>query len=48
MYQTLFIIGNGFDQAHGLRTGYNDFKNYVEEHDYQDVYGFVAFPWFSL
>lgn len=29
----LFIIGNGFDLAHGLKTGYTDFKEYLEEHN---------------
>jgi hypothetical protein len=27
----LFIIGNGFDRAHGLPTSYVDFRNYLEE-----------------
>lgn len=43
MYQTLFLIGNGFDKAHGLSTGYNDFRDYVEERDYQSVYDFVTY-----
>lgn len=42
MYQTLFLIGNGFDKAHGLPTGYGDFRDYVEECDYQSVYDFVT------
>ncbi|WZV57340.1 AbiH family protein (plasmid) [Priestia megaterium] len=25
----LFIIGNGFDSAHGLKTSYNNFKDYL-------------------
>lgn len=29
---TLFIIGNGFDKAHGLKTSYWDFRNYLEKH----------------
>ena len=29
--RTLFIIGNGFDLAHGLRTSYMDFFHYLEE-----------------
>lgn len=43
MYQTLFLIGNGFDKAHGLPTGYGDFRDYVEECDYQSVYDFVTY-----
>lgn len=26
----LFIIGNGFDRAHGLRTSYEDFHQYLK------------------
>ena len=26
---TLFIIGNGFDMAHQLNTGYNDFRKFI-------------------
>lgn len=33
----LYIIGNGFDLFHGMKTGYNDFKAYVVREDY-DVY----------
>ena len=25
---TLFVIGNGFDRAHGLKTSYWDFRKY--------------------
>ena len=27
----LFVIGNGFDLAHGLKTSYEDFKLYLME-----------------
>ena len=27
----LFIIGNGFDLAHGLKTSYEDFRRYLLE-----------------
>lgn len=27
----LFIIGNGFDRAHGLQTGYEDFHKYLKK-----------------
>lgn len=30
--KTLYIIGNGFDMAHGLDTGYWKFREYLEEH----------------
>ena len=26
----LYIIGNGFDKAHGLKTDYWEFRNYLE------------------
>lgn len=29
--ETLYIIGNGFDIHHGLKTNYSDFKNYIQE-----------------
>ena len=29
---TLYIIGNGFDRAHGLKTSYWDFRNYLEKY----------------
>lgn len=35
----LYIIGNGFDLYHGMKTGYNDFKKYVmiESRDVYDA-----------
>lgn len=38
----LFIIGNGFDLAHGIKSSYNDFKKYL--HSYcgnESTYGFA-------
>ena len=30
----LFIIGNGFDLAHGMKTRYSDFRDYlIDEYD---------------
>lgn len=29
----LYIIGNGFDKAHGMKTSYWDFKNWLEEQE---------------
>jgi len=43
----LFIIGNGFDRAHGLNTSYVDFRHYLEENDrgylkcLEQMYNFV-------
>ncbi|WAT09643.1 bacteriophage abortive infection AbiH family protein [Rouxiella badensis] len=36
----LYIIGNGFDLFHDMKTGYNDFKKYVMRED-RDVYNAV-------
>ena len=42
----LFIIGNGFDLAHGLPTLYGNFRDYLEEVDWsyleslENMYGF--------
>ena len=33
MCANLWIIGNGFDLAHGLRTKYNDFNEYLDEYN---------------
>lgn len=30
----LFIIGNGFDIAHGLPTKYSDFRDFLRKHDF--------------
>ena len=30
----LYIIGNGFDIFHGVKSKYSDFKDYVEQNDY--------------
>lgn len=34
----LYIIGNGFDIAHGIKCKYSDFGNYLDE-NYPDYYG---------
>lgn len=45
----LYIIGNGFDLAHGFRTTYLDFRDFLEEnHDFflrqlEELYGFSPF-----
>lgn len=31
----LYIIGNGFDRAHGLATSYMDFRSYLEDVDWE-------------
>jgi hypothetical protein len=33
----LYIIGNGFDLHHGIKSRYSDFQAYVEKHD-EDLY----------
>lgn len=32
MYKNLYIIGNGFDKHHGLKTGYGDFRKWLKEY----------------
>ena len=36
----LVIIGNGFDMAHGLKSGYGNFKEYIQKNDI-DEYEFL-------
>ena len=35
--KTLYIIGNGFDLAHGMATRYSDFKQWLIENGRIDV-----------
>ena len=37
MNDTLFIIGNGFDRAHGMLTGYGDFRRWLLKNNRFDV-----------
>lgn len=37
-FHHLFIIGNGFDKNHELKSGYGDFKNWLLSHHPEDVY----------
>ena len=37
---TLYIIGNGFDIAHGLDTSYWNFRSYLEMRDYEFLLSF--------
>lgn len=41
----LFIIGNGFDIAHGLSTRYSDFQNYLEENYLEALENYPTVPW---
>lgn len=47
----LFVIGNGFDLAHGLKTSYGDFRDYLEEENLgflsslEAMYGVVIGDW---
>lgn len=39
---SLFIIGNGFDLSHGLKTSYNDFRRYLlNEYPDAETNGFI-------
>ena len=37
----LFIIGNGFDLAHGLKTKYSDFKEYLKNTGQHDIVSII-------
>ena len=38
--KALFIIGNGFDIAHGIKSSYNDYHDWLLRHQYHE---FVAY-----
>lgn len=38
---TLYIIGNGFDIAHGIECKYTDFRDYLGE-NHSDYYESIA------
>lgn len=45
----LFIIGNGFDLAHGLPTKYSDFRKFLKDNYYEFLYTFEeAYNHFSV
>lgn len=41
MCNKLFIIGNGFDLAHHLETSYSNFREFLQDYNYSDVYEFI-------
>lgn len=41
----LYIIGNGFDLFHGLRTGYSDYRDYLMEADPTVARAFESFQY---
>ncbi len=43
MIENLFIIGNGFDIAHGLNTGYYDFYRYLSDSKESDEVALLDF-----
>lgn len=55
--RTLYIIGNGFDMAHGLNTSYWQFRTFLEDHypdyleDFEKLYNIypldVSEPWIT-
>lgn len=42
----LYIIGNGFDLNHNLKTSYNDYKNYLNGKDSSLINEFETFDYF--
>lgn len=43
----LYIIGNGFDLHHGLKTGYLDYKKYLEKNNPALLKAFCSFPYLT-
>ncbi len=39
--KTLYIIGNGFDIAHNLETGYDNFREYLYKNNFSQAWDFV-------
>ena len=37
MASKLYIIGNGFDMHHGIKSGYSNYRKWLEEND-SDLY----------
>jgi hypothetical protein len=56
--KSLYIIGNGFDVAHGLHTDYWKFRTYIEQNypdfliEFEKLYGIwqldVTEPWYTI
>src|ERR1700753_1181866 len=47
MINTLYVIGNGFDLHHELRTSYFEFANYLKEHNislYHNLESYISYP----
>lgn len=44
----LIICGNGFDLHHGFKTGYHNYKNFLELHYPQAIRDFEDFPYINL
>jgi hypothetical protein len=40
MTTTLYVVGNGFDLHHGIRSAYKDFGGFVKAHD-SESYGLI-------
>lgn len=47
METKLYIVGNGFDMHHDLKTSYWDYGQYLEQHNddlYEMLLGYIGFP----
>lgn len=44
----LYIIGNGFDLNHGMKTSYNDYKQFLEKFYPGIFYEYEHFNYLSL
>lgn len=36
-FHHLYIMGNGFDKGHALKSGYGDFRDWLVSHHLEDV-----------
>ena len=55
--KTLYLVGNGFDIQHGIKTSYSEFRNFLEMHheaflaNFESMYHIQPLddtePWYS-
>ncbi len=40
--KTLYLVGNGFDIQHGIRTPYSEFRSFLETHHESFLTDFIS------